>query len=116
MRLHCAARRVSSAFDGSWALVDVTRRWRKPDSNLAGAFPVQGLFVDAVAPPLVIFGPPSFAFFVGPPVLAFAHSVGARFADPADHFRLAASAAGAARRSARLCRRHRYRRGDPSLY
>jgi hypothetical protein len=25
-----------------------------------------------VAPPLVIFGPPSFAFFVGPPVLAFA--------------------------------------------
>jgi phosphoglycerate dehydrogenase-like enzyme len=37
------------------------------------------------------------SFFVGPPVLAFAHSVGARFADPADHFWLAASAAGAAR-------------------
>jgi hypothetical protein len=28
--------------------------------------------VVAVAPPLVIFGPPSFAFFVGPPVLTFA--------------------------------------------
>src|SRR5262249_29748778 len=28
--------------------------------------------VVAVAPPLVIFGPPSFALFVGPPVLAFA--------------------------------------------
>jgi hypothetical protein len=28
--------------------------------------------VVAVAPPLLIFGPPAFAFFIGPPVLAFA--------------------------------------------
>ena len=47
-----------------------------------------------------------------PPVRA--HPVATRSADPADHFRRATSAASSVRRSARLCRRHRHRRGGPS--